>query len=93
MFNFLYVNKLYNKYIYMFLNYISLPIFLISFAIGLFFIYILGPKMKTIYIYPTPENVDKILFKDKADNCFYFDEKIVECPKNTSLISNIPIQE
>jgi hypothetical protein len=76
----------------MILNYISLPIFLISFAIGLFFIYLLGPEMKTIYIYPSPESVDKVLFKDKADNCFYFEEEKVECPKDENLISKIPIQ-
>lgn len=76
----------------MILNYISLPVFLISFAIGLLFIYIMGPEMKTIYIYPSPENVDKILFKDKADNCFYFEEENVDCPKNEKLISKIPIQ-
>jgi hypothetical protein len=76
----------------MLFNYISLRAFLISFAIGLFFIYILGPEMKTIYIYPTPENVDKILFKDKADNCFKFVEEIVECPKDKSKISVVPIQ-
>jgi hypothetical protein len=76
----------------MLLNYISIPIFLISFSIGLFFIYILGPEIKTIYIYPTPENVDKILFKDKADNCFYFEETSVKCPNDESLISKIPIQ-
>ena len=76
----------------MLLNYISIPIFLISFAIGLFFVYILGPEMKTIYVYPTPENVDKILFRDKADNCFTFEEQVVECPKDASLISSIPIQ-
>jgi hypothetical protein len=76
----------------MLLNYISLHAFLISFAIGLFFIYILGPEMKTIYVYPSPENIDKVLFKDKADNCFYFEEEIVECPKDTSRISTIPMQ-
>jgi len=76
----------------MILNYISIPVFLISFAIGLFFVYILGPEMKTIYIYPSPENVDKILFKDKADNCFHFEQQTVDCPKDENLISNIPIQ-
>ena len=54
--------------------------------------YLMGPEMKTIYIYPSPENVDKVLFKDKADNCFYFEEENVECPKDENLISKIPIQ-
>jgi hypothetical protein len=76
----------------MILNYISIPAFLISFAIGLFFIYVLGPELKTIFIYPSPENVDKVLFKDKAENCFYFDQHEVKCPENSSLISTIPIQ-
>ena len=73
-------------------NYISLPIFFISFAVGLLFVYLIGPEIKTIYIYPSPENVDKILFKDKADNCFYFEPEVVECPRDTNLISKIPIQ-
>jgi hypothetical protein len=76
----------------MIFNYISFPTFLISFAIGLFFTYILGPEIKTIFIYPSPENVDKILFKDKAENCFYFDQVDVKCPSDNSLISKIPIQ-
>lgn len=76
----------------MLLNYISLPAFLISFAIGILFIYIMGPEMKSIYIYPSPENIDKFLFKDKAENCFYFEEEYLECPKDEKLISKIPMQ-
>lgn len=76
----------------MILNYISFPVFLISFAVGLFFVYVLGPETKTIYIYPSPESVGKVLFKDNASNCFTFEEEIVDCPKDESLISMIPIQ-
>ena len=65
---------------------------MISFAIGLFFVYIYGPEMKTIYIYPSPENIDKVIFKDKADNCFSFQATEVVCPKNNSILSKIPLQ-
>ena len=76
----------------MIFEYLSFPIFLISFAVGLFFVYIYGPEMKTIYIYPSPENIDKIIFKDKADNCFKFQASEIKCPTNESLISQIPLQ-
>ena len=76
----------------MILDYISFPIFIISFAIGFFFVYILGPEKKIIYIYPSPENINKILFKDKADNCFSFQEEEVPCPEDEGLISQIPMQ-
>jgi len=76
----------------MIFNYISLPIFLISFAIGLLFVYMFGPETRTVYVYPTPENVDKILYKDKANNCFQFEEENIECPSDPSKITDIPIQ-
>jgi len=76
----------------MILDYISFPLFFASLAIGLFFIYVWGAEMKTIYIYPSPENVEKILFKDNADNCFYLKPVEVKCPTDPSKIATIPIQ-
>jgi len=76
----------------MILEYISFRIFMVSFAIGLFFVYVYGPEMKTIYIYPSPENIDKIIFKDKADNCFRYEANEIECPKDNSILSKIPLQ-
>lgn len=76
----------------MLLKYISIPIFIASFLIGLIFIYLYGPETKNIYIYPSPDNYKEILFKDKANNCFSFNEEKIECPKDENLISKIPIQ-
>lgn len=47
--------------------------FLISFFIGLIVQnWIIPPKKKKIYIYPTPENIDKLMFKDDTNTCYQF---------------------
>ena len=75
----------------MFFEYISLHIFLISFSIGLFFVYLSNPPPKIIYIYPTPENSGKVRYKDDASNCFNF--RSIETPcKDASNIKTIPMQ-
>jgi hypothetical protein len=43
-------------------------------------------------VYPTPENVDTVQYKDAAGNCFEFDQKKVGCPKESGKISQIPVQ-
>ena len=76
----------------MIFDYISLPIFFVSLAIGLFFVYILGPDTKPVYIYPSPDNIDKFLFKDDANNCFKYESNEVTCPKDDSKLANIEVQ-
>lgn len=73
-------------------KYISLPIFLISFAIGLFFAYILGPESKNIYVYPSPENYMNIQYKDNVNQCFEFKPLETTCPINPLSIKTVPIQ-
>jgi hypothetical protein len=66
--------------------------FIISLAIGMFFVYISSPEPQILYIYPTPDNVDKILYKDKTDTCYKFTAKEVKCPVRASKIMKYPIQ-
>jgi hypothetical protein len=70
-------------------DYISLPVFLISFAIGIFFIYIIGPEVKTLYVYPTPSSVSSFQYKDSINQCFEFNLKDTSCPLEPKFV---PIQ-
>jgi hypothetical protein len=74
------------------MKYISVPIFMASLIIGLFFVYMIGSDMKTVYVYPTPENTGQIQYTDKSDNCFIYNAHEQPCPANASEISSIPIQ-
>ena len=71
------------------MKFINLPYFIVALAIGLFLNYITNPESKVIYVYPTPENVGDLQFKDKADNCYQFKSTKVKC---TDKAKPIPIQ-
>lgn len=73
-------------------KYINFPVFVISLIIGIIAVYVTLPDMRKIYVYPTPENVDALQLKDKADTCFSFKQKVVGCPKDESQISRVPPQ-
>jgi hypothetical protein len=73
-------------------RFISLPIFIVSLAIGILLVYLQVPKHKLVYIYPTPENLSKVQWKDKADKCYTWDQLEVSCPDNAQDIQPIPIQ-
>lgn len=74
------------------LKFVNIPAFLLSFAFGMFAVYIYEPDYKKIMVYPSPDNVDYIQYKDQANNCFQFKQTSVQCPADTSQISKIPIQ-
>jgi hypothetical protein len=73
-------------------NIINLPVFIISLAIGIFVTYITIPNTQKIIVYPNPDNIDKLLYKDNADNCFQFSSKEVKCPTDESKIRSYDIQ-
>ena len=74
------------------LKFINIAVFIISLAVGLFFVYIYSNDKRKIYVYPTPDNVDTIQYKDQTGTCFEFKDTKVACPKKESEISKIPAQ-
>ena len=74
------------------MKYISIPIFIISFLIGMVYIYLSNPPTRSITIYPTIDNVGKFQYKDRADNCFTFIPNEKKCPFMSNSIKKIPIQ-
>lgn len=71
---------------------INLFYFLVSLFIGLLIVYSFSPKPEIIYKYPTPENCKKNIYKDLSNNCYKFISQEVDCPNNSNLIKNIPLQ-
>jgi hypothetical protein len=74
------------------MKYIHLPVFLLSFLIGIIYIYLSNEATRDIYVYPTIDNQDMFQYIDKAENCFSFVPKEVKCPINTGSLKSIPIQ-
>jgi hypothetical protein len=73
-------------------KFINIPVFIISFAIGVLFVYIFTNTSRTVIVYPTHENYNLLQYRDKANNCFSIKETEVQCPTDPSLISKIPAQ-
>lgn len=66
-------------------------IFLLAFAIGMFYVYITKPEQTIIVRHPNPENADKTVYKDDNDMCYKYKATEVECPANKKEISDHPI--
>ena len=73
-------------------KYVSLPVFIVSFSIGLFFVYVLGPEIKTIHVYPSPQNYMKTQYKDVSNQCFQFKPVETDCPLNPFSVKTVPVQ-
>jgi|TARA_B110000967_G_C18893245_1_gene568829 hypothetical protein len=77
----------------MLFDYINFKFFLISLAVGLFFVYILDTPKKVIYITPNIDNMNKVLYKDNTDNCFKYEAVEMKCPSNSKKIEPLVLQK
>jgi hypothetical protein len=74
------------------MKFFSFSAFIISFLVGVLIIYFTDEHTRDIMVYPTPENVDELLYKDKVDSCFNFKPQLVDCPTDQSHIEQIQPQ-
>tara|TARA_Y100000768_G_scaffold277769_1_gene213161 strand:+ start:12099 stop:12329 length:231 start_codon:yes stop_codon:yes gene_type:complete len=75
------------------LKFINIKVFILSLSIGLLFVYLSSPQEAPVIVYPTPENIDKVEYKDLAGNCFRFEIDEVVCPQDKNIIKTIPVQQ
>jgi hypothetical protein len=74
-------------------EFINIPVFIASFAAGMFAVYItLFNELRTVYVFPTPDNVHLLQYKDSTGTCFKYNEKKVSCPAKEGDITKIPAQ-
>ena len=74
------------------MKFINVPVFITSLCIGIFLSYISLPRPQVVFVYPTPENIDKIQYRDETGTCFSFSSHFVKCPANTKQIREYPVQ-
>ena len=68
---------------------LHITLFIVSFMVGLLFVYLSPIEYKTVVVYPSLSNLEKVQYKDESNNCFQFTAKLVNCDKN---IKHIPVQ-
>jgi hypothetical protein len=68
---------------------IHYPVFIISFAIGMFLVYLTKPVPKVIIKYPTPESVENLVYQDDSENCYQYTAEKVECEGD---VKTYPVQ-
>ncbi len=69
------------------MKYISLSVFILSFCLGIIYIYLSKPELKTVKISPTPDNCEHTMYKDKANICYQYKAHEVACSEKSSFFS------
>tara|TARA_A100001035_G_C27610610_1_gene420696 strand:- start:529 stop:765 length:237 start_codon:yes stop_codon:yes gene_type:complete len=73
-------------------KYFNLKFLILGILFGVLAVHFSENEKKIINVYPTPENVDIVQYKDSAENCFNFENIVVNCPSDVSKINTIPVQ-
>ena len=67
--------------------------FMLSFSIGLFISYITAPQPEIVLKFPSPTNAGKVIYKDKAGQCYAYKAETADCPEAKKHMKPQPILE
>jgi len=73
-------------------KFLNIPVFVAALALGVFAVYVSDDQMRKIVVYPTPDNVDLVQYRDAAGSCFTYEQQDVKCPADMKNVFRIPVQ-
>ena len=67
-------------------------VFIITFIISMFFVYMTQPEPNIVYRFPNPHNSGKLTYQNKNDKtCYKYEANEDKCPSNPNLILEHPL--
>jgi hypothetical protein len=66
--------------------------FLIGIAVGGVLLLFFKPVKETIYKYPHPKTVEKLIYRDQNGACYKYSVSEVDCDKNEGTLKEYPLQ-
>lgn len=64
---------------------LNLTFLVISFSIGIFYVYVTAPSPEVVLKFPSPFNAGKITYKDQSENCYKYLHEKVDCEKSKNV--------
>ena len=64
---------------------LNITCLVISFAIGMLYVYITTPNPEVVLKFPSPHNTGKITYKDNSDNCYKYVHEKVNCDSSSNI--------
>ncbi len=62
------------------INWIS---FFVAFLLGIFYVYISSPPIRSVIKYPTPYNANKIVYSNHNKQCYKYNAEEVKCTETS----------
>lgn len=66
--------------------------FLVGLVFGALLLYFFKPAKVTLFKYPHPKTVEKLVYRDQNGACYKYTVNEVDCDKNESTLKEYPLQ-